>query len=164
MIFDAIILALLILFFYNGLKRGFIRSAYSMLSLVISVVLVHVLHDSFVTAVAASPIGETIGNFFAGSYGGFLAEECSRAAISVVSIVLLYFIVKIALRMLINVIDLLAKLPLIKSVNKLLGGIFGVLSGAVWVILITNIGYYFPQLKALIDASKIVKAFGILFV
>jgi len=135
-----------------------------MLSLIFSAVIVYFLKDSFVSVVAASPIGEAIGSFFASGYGGELSLHCSEAVISVVSVIILYFLVKLALRMLINVADLIAHLPLISSLNKLLGAIVGIAVGALWVVVITNVGYCFPQLAPMIDASGLVEMFGILFI
>lgn len=160
--YDAIIIIFIFFFFSVGIKKGFIRSAYSMLSLIISVVLVSLFFDSFVKVVADSPIGAAIGDFFASGYDGLLAQQCSQASVSVVSVVLLYFVIKLVLRLIVNVADIIAKLPLIKSVNKLLGGVVGIAAGALWIVIITNVGYYFPQLKPLIEASEIVKTFEIL--
>lgn len=162
--FDVIIILILALFFFAGLKKGFVKTAYSMLSLILSAVIVYFLKDSFVSVIAASPIGESIGSFFASGYGGEFSLHCSEAVISVVSVIILYFLVKLALRMLINVADLIARLPLISSLNKLLGGVVGIAVGALWVVVITNVGHCFPQLAPLIDASRLVKMFGILFI
>ena len=162
--FDVIIILVVALFFLSGLKKGFIKTAYSMLSLIISGAAVYLLFDSFVPIVAKSPIGQTIGSFFASGYGGELSLRCSEAVIWLVSVIILYFLVKIALRLLVNVADLIARLPLISSLNKLLGGVAGVAIGALWVVVITNVGHCFPQLAPLIDASHLVKMFGILFI
>ena len=148
--FDVIIILILALFFFAGLKKGFVKTAYSMLSLILSAVIVYFLKDSFVSVIAASPIGEAIGSFFASGYGGELSLHCSEAVISVVSVIILYF--------------LIARLPLISSLNKLLGGVVGIAVGALWVVVITNVGHCFPQLAPLIDASRLAKMFGILFI
>jgi len=163
-IYDITVVIALLIFIKIGSSRGFIRSVYSMLSIAISALGIYYTNDLFVDYVAKSTIGEAIGTFFAGAGNEMIAEACSPAVVSIVSILILYFLVKYLLRLLITALDFIAKLPLLSTFNKLAGALFGALSGALWIIIITNIAYCFPEAREFVDASQIIPRFGYLFV
>lgn len=164
MFFDLIIVVLMVLFAAMGWKKGFIRSVYSILSLALSMLLVYMLRDIFVEAIAASPIGDAISEFLTKQTDAELARQCSSAVISVISVFILYYLVRFLLRTTIGLLDFVAKLPLINSLNCLLGLAFGAAGGALWVIMLTNVGYFVPQLQQMISESYIVAALGLLVV
>ncbi len=162
MMYDACIVIFVLIFLIAGQKRGFVKSVYSMLSVVLSIVLVYFLKDAFIKAVAESPFGVAIGEFFAGSLGSEFSNELSLVAVSVVSMVILYFASKFILRAVVGIIDKIAKLPILSSLNSFFGAVFGIVAGGLWVIVITNIANLFPEAQKLIAESSIVDYFGIL--
>jgi len=162
MVYDICIVIFVLIFLIVGQKRGFVRSVYSLLSIVLSVVLVYLLKDIFIKAVAESPLGEAIGGFFAESLGSEFSEEISLAAVSVVSMVILYFASKFILRALVGILNAIAKLPILSSLNSFLGAVFGIVAAALWITVITNIANLFPEAQKLIAQSSLVEFFGIL--
>ncbi|HHW67756.1 MAG: hypothetical protein PWP07_196 [Epulopiscium sp.] len=65
---------------------------------------------------------------------GYIANIC----INIISMVIVFFVVSVGLRILIGIMDILSKLPVINSVNRLFGLIFGFASGVlkIWVFFI----------------------------
>ncbi len=162
--YDAIIIIFLVLAFLLGMKRGFVRTAYSMFSLVISSVIVYFLYNYFLSYFAVSEVGKTISDYVSSSYNGIFSEQISALAMSAAALLALYFIVKLVLKFLIGILDLISKLPVINTLNKLLGGVIGVAIGAILVAIITNIAFAIPSITPHIEASKIVEATDILLI
>ena len=156
--YDAIIIIMLILAFFLGMKRGFVRTAYSMFSLVISSIMVYFLYNWFLSYFAVSEVGKTIHDYVSSSYNGIFSHQISALAVSTAALFVLYFIVKFALKFLIGILDIISKLPIINTLNKFLGGAIGVLIGAILVVIITNIAFAIPSINPHIQASKIVEA------
>jgi len=162
--YDAIIIIILLLSFILGMKRGFVRTAFSMLSLVVSSLLVYFLYDGFLSYFSSSEGGRIISEYVMKNYDGLFAEQISAVAVSAVALFVLYFVVKILLKFLIGILDLLAKLPIIKTLNKFLGGLSGLVFGVILVIIITNIASVTPSFSSYIEDSEIVKLADILFI
>ena len=162
--YDALIIIMLISAFFLGMKRGFVRTAYSMFSLVVSSVIVYFLYNYFLSYFAVSEVGKTISNYVSSSYNGIFSEQISALAVSAAALLVLYFIVKLVLKFLIGILDLISKLPIINTLNKFLGGIIGVAIGAILVVIITNIAFAIPAITPHIEASKIVEATDILMI
>ena len=57
------------------------------------------------------------------NYDGLFAEQISAVAVSAVALFVLYFVVKILLKFLIGILDLLAKLPIIKTLRGILSAV-----------------------------------------
>lgn len=72
------------------------------------------------------------------SFSDYVAESLTDVLLNAVTVLVLFLIFKIVLRVLISVIDLFSKLPIINSINKNLGGIIGFAEGILilWVICI----------------------------
>lgn len=70
------------------------------------------------------------------SFSNYVAESLTDILLNAVTVLGLFLIFKILLRILISVIDLFSKLPLINSINKNLGAIVGFAEGIliIWVI------------------------------
>lgn len=83
--------------------------------------------------------------------------------LNILSVLLLFLIVRISLYIIIEVFDLIAKLPVLKSINKFAGALMGLVNGlfivylvcAVMILFVTNT----PELKEIIDNSTITKYF-----
>ncbi len=162
--YDILIIVILFLSFILGLKKGFVKTAFSMLSLVVSSLLVYFLYDHFLGYFASSEGGKLISQYIAENYNGIFSEQISAVVVSAAALVLLYFIVKILLKFLVGILELLSKLPLINTLNKFLGGAIGLVFGAIVVVIITNIACVIPSVSPYVESSKIVEATSILFV
>ncbi|WP_058486676.1 CvpA family protein [Defluviitalea phaphyphila] len=90
---------------------------------------------------------------------GYIANIC----INIISMILVLIIVTIGLKIIINILDILAKLPIINSVNRLFGFIFGLIMGVlhIWVIFVILFMFhsnpFFNQVFLLISESVIAK-------
>ena len=165
MIADIGIVVLLIIFAYNGYHKGFIKSVYSVLSLVATLLILFVFDDFFIDAIAKSPLGVSIGEFFVkSSDNAFLAQQCSSAVVYIASSIILYVAIKFALKFVLSVLSVVASLPIIRFFNKTLGLVIGFVIGCIWVVVIVNILYVFPQTSEYVLESLIADYFGIIFI
>lgn len=164
MIADILILIMFSLFVYNGYKKGFIKSVYSILSLVVTIILVTIFKDTFVKAISESPIGIAIGEFIVGNTGdSALAPMYSQGIVYLVSVIIFYLIIRLVLRFTLTIINSIASLPIINSLNKILGLILGVVIAVVWIVVIVSVFSNIPQTAEYIESSLIVEYFKIIF-
>lgn len=72
------------------------------------------------------------------TFSDYVAESLTDVLLNAFTVLALFLIFKIVLRVLISAIDLFSKLPVINSINKDLGGIIGFAEGILflWVICI----------------------------
>ena len=90
----------------------------------------------------------------------FIAEELTDVCISVITIILLYFFIRIALFFAIKVLDLVFKLPLLRSINKLASVPIGVVNALfVIYILCTLVLLFGTEYTYLFDETIIAKFF-----
>jgi len=165
LIADIGIIILLIVFAYNGYHKGFVKSIYSILSLVATLLILFVFDDLFIEAIATSPLGVAIGDFFVESAeDSFLAQQCSSAVVYIASSIILYVAIRFVLKFLLSVLNAVASLPLIRFFNKTLGVVIGFIIGSIWVVVIVNVLFVFPQTKNFVLESLIASYFGIVFI
>ena len=164
MLADICIVAAFALFVYRGHKNGFIKSVYSILSLIATVVLVSLFKDTFVKAIADSAVGVAIGELFAGSAGDpQLVSLCSEGVVYVASLIIFYAIIRLVLRFTLTIINSIASLPMIDSLNKMLGLVLGGVIGAVWLVVIVGALVNIPKTAPWFSNSVIVEYFRIIF-
>ena len=155
MIVDLCIIICLILFSAIGYRRGFVKSVYSIASLVATLAVLALFGDVFIDAVAKSPVGISIGNYLSENVSdSFIIERCSSAVV--------YVAVKFLMKFLLKIINKLAKLPFINSVNKFLGLFIGFIFGSVWVVVIVNVLAAVPKTEELVISSQIVNIFNLI--
>ena len=126
---DAGLCLILLIFVISGFKHGFIRS---FVELVGSIV-----------AVAASII---FSYKVADLIHPFLAEHVKHLQTFIpqamfersVAIVIVYIVLEIIIHILANILGAVFSLPILKQINAILGGVFGLLKGAVIVLLICS--------------------------
>ncbi len=91
------------------------------------------------TEVDTSDISKTLPSFILKNSSNTvksIAESMSRALVEVGCLLIIYIIVKIVLRVVIVVADLIAKLPVLKQFNELGGLIFGFVEGIIFVFAV----------------------------
>lgn len=159
MVYDICIAAFIALFAFWGIKQGLINSVYSLLSMVVSLIVVYFVKDSFVSAVAESPVGDIIRNSVTANYDSTIAENCTDAIVFFAASVILYIIIRLILKMTKGVFGVISSLPIIRPINKVSGFILGITIGAVFSIFITNILHTVPQTKELVESSSVVEYF-----
>lgn len=149
---DLILIIAIILFAYAGYKRGFIRSLVGMSTTLISMLLSMLLYRPIAVIINDSVMGDSLREFaiekFVATYGNSVVTEAlsegaaqtfSMIASSVISFVLLSVVVKFIVAILAHSVNLVAKIPVIKQINSVLGIAVGVLSGLIISYLVIGI-------------------------
>ena len=160
MICDILMFGVLAIFVAVGYKKGFVRSVYSTLSVVISVLVLYCCKGMFTDYVASSSFGDIIYGFFERNYGEDIAAACSYAVTYILSIAVLYVLIRFAMKAVFGVMNFMAELPMLNIVNTILGAVLGALSGIIWIIIIINVLYCFPQTKEFVETSAIAETFN----
>jgi len=95
----------------------------------------------------------------------YISQMIARTIVDILSIIIIFFAVKIILSILVTILNGIASLPIIKQFNRLGGLAFGVLKGACIVYIFTAImvpvASIFPSsyLVNTLDSSSIAKSF-----
>lgn len=163
MITDICIIIALLFFVIRGYKKGFVKSVYSIVSLIASFIIMALFGSSIIGAIASSPLGMSIGEFLAENISdNVIIERCSSAIIYFVSSVVMYIAVKFLMRFVLNILNKIASLPFISSINKFLGLAVGLIFGIIWIIVAVNVLNVIPKTGAFILSSQLVKNFGLI--
>ena len=108
---------------------------------------VHELQTEFINSLPQSPfiLGHIQANNNPEAYAvlnvsnlsGYIAGYFANMAVNLIAIAALFIIIRILMSLVVNVMDLLAKLPVINLLNRAGGAAFGLVSGLlfVWVAL-----------------------------
>ena len=163
MITDICIVIALVFFALKGYKKGFVKSVYSIVALAASFVIMALFGKSIIGIIASSPIGVSIGEFLAENISdNVIIERCSSAIVYFVSSVAMYIAVKFLMKFVLNILNKIASLPFIRSVNKLLGLAVGLVFGIVWIVIAVNVLNVIPKTEEFIISSQLVKIFGLI--
>lgn len=124
--FDLIIIVLLIFGFLIGLKRGFILQLFHLVGFIIAFVLAAKYYDVLGERLALwIPYPELSND---SSWADFLQSlPLEKGFYNAISFAIIFFAVKVLLQIIASMLDFVASLPIIGSVNKLLGSILGFL-------------------------------------
>ncbi|RKQ37953.1 CvpA family protein [Oceanobacillus halophilus] len=122
--FSLILLLSLIFGFFRGLKRGFILQLLHLLSFIIAFVVAAMYYDEIGPKLALwIPYPELSDE---SAWAAFLqALPLENAFYNAIAFALIFFAVKIILQIVASMLDFVASIPIINSVNKLLGGVLG---------------------------------------
>ncbi len=187
MLLDIILLALIIICAYLGYKRGFVRSLCGVCSLALSVIVAFLSYSKITEFVAASPVGRFINGWLSDTMGSSavdlsaipeplrkpfeagaaaaadsMASSLGTVVISIISVIITVILVRLLIKLVFHLLDIFAKLPVLKQFNRLLGGLFGVVSGCFWVCIIVFALTYIsliPSLEflhSLVESSDVV--------
>jgi len=163
MIADICIITALLFFAIRGYKKGFVKSVYSIVSLAASFVIMALFGSSIIGTIASSSFGMSIGNFLAENVSdSVIIERCSSAIIYFVSSVVMYISVKFLMKFVLNILNKIASLPFISSINKFLGLAVGMVFGIIWIIVAVNVLNAIPKTESFILSSQLVKIFELL--
>jgi len=173
--FDLAVIAIVALCTFIGYKQGLVKSAIKILSFFIAIVVALVLYKPVSSIIIkTTPIDDNIKNVMIEKITpegmdanqevkvedniGFkiidnaanTIEEISDAfavkLIETVTLLLIYIIVKIALKFVTALTDLITKLPLIKQINKAGGTAYGIIKGVILVYTILAVVYLLAPL------------------
>lgn len=159
MILDIILIALLVLAFFIGYKKGFVKSVWKITALILTIVLILILKTPAIKFLSGTNLAVTINTKISESLpqgGGvniaqtlnlpeFLQGEVDSQIttaqglpisdtvnssltslfITIIACVGLFIIIRLILAAVFMIITAVTELPLIKGVNKLVGGLLG---------------------------------------
>ncbi len=139
---DIIILLVIVLSSFIGMKRGLLKTLTGVLSTVMSVVLSMVFYRPVSKILESSPlmlvIEKKTEEFFLrgdasilSKVGELTKDKASALVMDAISFILVIVLVKIILLFLIKAVRFTAKLPVIKELNALLGGVLGFVGGVI---------------------------------
>jgi len=162
MILDIILIAVVVICAYLGFKRGFVKSLCNMCSLLISIIIALLSYSKITEFIAKSPLGKFVTEKLSASMGSSavdlssvpeflrkpfeagvesaadaMANNLATVIIGVISVIITVVVVKVFIKFLFKVLNVFAKLPVLKQCNRLLGGLFGIVSGMFWVCIAT---------------------------
>lgn len=80
-------------------------------------------------------MGEYVNKFVADT-GNTISQGILQVLVSVLSVIIVYLLVKLALGLFIGIVDFIMKLPVLDIVNKAGGLLFGVIKGVIIVLLV----------------------------
>jgi len=168
--FDIAVIAIIALSTFIGYKQGLVKSAIKILSFFIAIVVALVLYKPVSSIVIkTTPIDDNIKSIMiekitpegvkqdqevkvpdnlklkiigeATNTIEGIADVFAVKLIETVVLLLIYIIVKIALKFITALTDLITKLPLLKQVNKAGGTVYGIVKGIILVYTILGIIY-----------------------
>lgn len=121
---DIILLLLLIFGFFIGLKRGFILQLFHLVGFIVAFILAVLYYDQLAAKLALwIPYPELSDE---SAWADFLQGlPLEIAFYNAIAFAIIFFAVKIVLQIIASMLDFVAELPILHSVNKLLGGILG---------------------------------------
>lgn len=144
---DIIFIAIIALCTFAGVKRGFARSFISITSTVASMLCGFFLYKPVSAVIINSGIGkiisENIGEMIEKSMNSHenpaalilgmpnAKEAVTALTANAISFIIAMIVIKIIIMVAATVLNLAVKLPLVKQLNGLLGGAFGLFSGIV---------------------------------
>lgn len=140
---DFIVLILLILGFIIGIKRGFIKQTIHMVGFIISFIVAYMYYDDFAPKLIlwipypSFSSDTTLHLFFD---NGNLESAYYRA----VAFIIIFIAVKIALRIIGSMLDFIAQVPVIRTLNIWAGGALGFIEVYLFIFIILFIGALLP--------------------
>ena len=174
-VFDIAVIAIIALSTFIGYKQGLVKSAIKILSFFIAIVVALVLYKPVSSVIIKNTlIDDSIKNVImekitpdgmqaneevslkenvgikiiesATNTIEGIADAFAIKLVETITLLLIYIIVKIALKFISALSDLITKLPLLKQINKTGGIIYGIVKGVVLVYTILAVVYLISPL------------------
>lgn len=162
MIIDIIFVALVVLGYIMGAKKGFIKSVWKIAAWVLTIFLVWMLSAPFsefvsqtdMYAAINSSIGEKVANIYAseapalppifGEAAQMAAAEntgnqIASLATTALTYIALIILIRVLLGIVFRVLNIVSKLPLVSFTNKIAGGAMGVINVMFIVLIVLSV-------------------------
>ncbi|WP_085991744.1 CvpA family protein [Oceanobacillus senegalensis] len=124
--FTLILMMILIFGFLMGLKRGFVLQFLHLIGFVVAFIVAAMYYDTIGSRIALwVPYPELQDDSILANFLQTLPVE--GAFYNAIAFALIFFVVKIILQIIASMLDFVASIPILNSVNKLLGAILGFL-------------------------------------
>ncbi|SDB95093.1 Uncharacterized membrane protein, required for colicin V production [Pelagirhabdus alkalitolerans] len=152
---DIILLALLVLGVFRGLKRGFILQIFHLVSFVIAFIVATQFYDRLASHIEMFiPYPRITGDewaFFSDSF------QLENAYYNMIAFALIFFGVKIALSIIASMLDFIAELPFLSAINGVLGAVFGFVEQYLVLFLVIYIASLLPvsQIQSILNNSSL---------
>lgn len=138
---DIIILFLLLMGTLVGLKRGFILQFIKLISFVVSILVASIFYQSLAPQLTWIPAP----NFSGGQAQlAFFSGNLETAYYNTIGFIILFILTKILLAIIGGLLTTIASIPVIKQVNKLLGGVLGFLETYLFVFILLFVAALLP--------------------
>lgn len=151
-----ILIGLLIFGFLMGLKRGFILQLFHLLGFFIAFFVARKYYDQLAPKLALwIPYPDLTGE---SGWAVFLQTlPLENAFYHAISFVVIFFATKIALQIITTMLDFIAAIPVLRSVNKILGAALGFAEVYLIMFIILFIAALLPieRVQAIIGDSKV---------
>ncbi|WP_042223285.1 CvpA family protein [Oceanobacillus manasiensis] len=122
--FDLIILIILVFGLLMGLKRGFILQLFHLLGFIVALIVAALYYDKLGPKLTLWIPYPELSN--EGAWAEFLqALPLESGFYNAIAFVVIFFAVRIILQIIASMLDVVASLPVLNSVNKLLGAVLG---------------------------------------
>ena len=138
---DIIILFLLLMGTLVGLKRGFILQFIKLISFVVSILVASMFYQSLAPQLTWIPAPD----FSSGQAQlAFFSGNLETAYYNTIAFIILFILTKILLAIIGGLLTTIASIPVIKQVNKLLGGVLGFLETYLFVFILLFVAALLP--------------------
>ncbi|ABS74925.1 MULTISPECIES: CvpA family protein [Bacillus] len=138
---DIIILVLLLMGTLLGLKRGFILQFIYLTSFILSIAFAALFYKNLAPHLSFIPAPDFSGGQAALS---FIKGNVETAYYNAIAFVILFIIAKILLRIIGAALNIIASIPVIKQINKLLGGVLGFLEVYLFAFILLYVASVLP--------------------
>ncbi|MFD1362202.1 CvpA family protein [Lentibacillus salinarum] len=153
---DFVLIVLLIFGFLIGLKRGFILQAFHLIGFMAAFILAALYYDELAPQLALwIPYPDLDSD---SAWADFLeALPVEGAFYNAIAFAIIFFAVKILLQIMASMLDFVAELPILRSVNKLLGAALGFVEIYLLIFIVLYILALTPltEIQAWINDSSI---------
>jgi len=165
MIADIIVFVFVLFFVYRGYKSGLIRALYGLTSYFISILMSILLYPHVSAFIEGNPEVYAVVSEIAGklsvselmesnkTWGIFFnaADAAVNGAvtkflINVISFVMVLIISRLILGVISKMINIIAKLPIVSTLNRLGGAVFGGIKGVLILYIICLVVLIFPEI------------------
>ncbi|MGV3466795.1 MAG: CvpA family protein [Heyndrickxia sp.] len=140
---DIVILLILVIGFFNGLRRGFILQLIHITGFIIAFIVAYMYYADFADKlklwIPYPSIDENAS--FKMIFDGMNLEQ---AYYRVIAFAIIFFAVKIILHIIGSMLDFVAKFPVIKQLNVWAGGILGFIEVYLFIFIVLYIGALVP--------------------
>ena len=165
MVVDLIIIGILVLSIYLGYRKGLIELGVKAVAVILALIVTIILCKPVANFIINNTnLDEKIEQKIIGEEQKEnpvlpeVAKVVSNNIIRAGTIIVLYLVVRISLRFVTALANLIAKLPILKQFNKLGGVLFGAIRGLLLIyvalIVIKFIGQINPENKASVEIEK----------
>ncbi|NLW15652.1 MAG: CvpA family protein [Erysipelothrix sp.] len=146
MIINAVLILFFIMVLYKGYKEGMLLQLVNLISTFVAVIIAWLFSDVFAS----------IWQFVSYSKSGMVSIDkyISMHINQLIWFFILFVVIRIFLIILKPIASMISKMPLIKQVNSVLGGLFSVVAYIVYLLLIT----YFLSLPVLTNGKEVIDA------